>query len=40
MGWDESDRSLEQISARIRDFLAVEVEVCRECKQSFKGPFN
>lgn len=31
---------IEQVSARIRDFLEVEVTICRDCKQSAKGPFT
>jgi hypothetical protein len=38
MGWEET--SIQEVSSRIRDFLEVEVEVCRDCKQSVKGPFD
>jgi len=38
MGWDTQEPDIDVISARIRDFLAVEFEVCRDCKQSAKGP--
>ncbi len=38
MGWDEMD--IEEMSHRIRDFLEVEIKVCRECKESVKGPFE
>ena len=39
MGWDEKELDIEMISDRIRDFLTIEVEICRDCKQSYKGPF-
>jgi len=43
MGWDEIDTDgidIEEMSHRIRDFLEVEIKVCRECKESAKGPFE
>jgi hypothetical protein len=39
MGWDEKELDIDLISNRIRDFLTIEVEVCRDCKQNYKGPF-
>jgi len=38
MGWDECD--INEVSNKIRDFLKVEFEVCRECKERAKGPFE
>jgi len=38
MGWDEAE--IEEMSNKIRDFLRVEIKVCRECKESVKGPFD
>ncbi|NIA09878.1 MAG: hypothetical protein GWP10_09145 [Nitrospiraceae bacterium] len=43
MGWDEIDSDgidIEEMSHRIRDFLEVEIKVCRECKENAKGPFD
>ena len=38
MGWDDSD--IHAVSNKIRNFLKVEFEVCRECKERAKGPFE
>lgn len=38
MGWDNTD--INMVSNKIRDFLRVETEVCRECKERVKGPFE
>jgi hypothetical protein len=38
MGWEEAE--IEEMTNKIRDFLRVEMKVCRECKESVKGPFD
>lgn len=39
MGWDD-EMDIEEISNKIRNFLEVEIKVCRECKENAKGPFE